>query len=310
MPFPILLDESGAVGRAYGAKTTPHMFVIGKDGKVAYSGAIDNDPSPTEPGERNYVISALRARDGRPRGARTVDQALRLQRQVRRQVAALARLTAKEQGPGPKTGPFPSSPPHPRRVTARSDHRLGTLVPGQLGREASPRRGSRCTSASPRSPRPGGSRALELAVRLVQLEAGDRVVERAHFPVDVARGAARAPACGSPAARRGRSCRPPACGTAPAIQPVETHVVELRASLRLEWQKPQSRSAWQALQVVTWSSFRFTFVPSVVVAAARSCRRGGNPRTAGRTSRRGPRGGRSPPGPWARWSGTCRSASP
>ena len=66
MLFPILLDESGTVGRAYGAKTTPHMFVIGKDGKVAYSGAIDNDPSPTKPGERNYIISALRAlMDGR-----------------------------------------------------------------------------------------------------------------------------------------------------------------------------------------------------------------------------------------------------
>ena len=66
MLFPILLDESGTVGRAYGAKTTPHMFVIGKDGKVAYSGAIDNDPSPTELGKRNYVVSALRAvMDGR-----------------------------------------------------------------------------------------------------------------------------------------------------------------------------------------------------------------------------------------------------
>ena len=66
MPFPLLLDESGVVGRAYGAKTTPHMFVIGKDGKVAYTGAIDNDPSPTQPGERNYVISALRSvMDGR-----------------------------------------------------------------------------------------------------------------------------------------------------------------------------------------------------------------------------------------------------
>lgn len=66
MPFPLLLDENGATGRAYGAKTTPHMFVIGKDGKVAYAGAIDDDPSPTVPGKRNYVISALRAvMDGR-----------------------------------------------------------------------------------------------------------------------------------------------------------------------------------------------------------------------------------------------------
>ena len=67
MPFPLLLDETGAVGRAYGAKTTPHMFVIDKDGKIAYSGAIDNDSSPTQVGERNYVISALRSvMDGRP----------------------------------------------------------------------------------------------------------------------------------------------------------------------------------------------------------------------------------------------------
>lgn len=66
MPFPLLLDEAGTVGRAYGAKTSPHMFVIGKDGKVAYTGAIDDDNSPTVPGKRNYVITALRAlMDGR-----------------------------------------------------------------------------------------------------------------------------------------------------------------------------------------------------------------------------------------------------
>lgn len=67
MTFPILMDESGKVGRAYGAKTTPHMFIIGRDGKVAYTGAIDDDPSPTQCGQRNYVISALRAvLEGRP----------------------------------------------------------------------------------------------------------------------------------------------------------------------------------------------------------------------------------------------------
>lgn len=37
-----LLDESGAIGRLYGAKTTPHMFVIDKDGNIAYQGAIDS----------------------------------------------------------------------------------------------------------------------------------------------------------------------------------------------------------------------------------------------------------------------------
>ncbi|MBN2489760.1 MAG: redoxin family protein [Planctomycetes bacterium] len=42
MDHPILFDESGAVGRKYGALTTPHLFVIGKDGKLVYQGAIDS----------------------------------------------------------------------------------------------------------------------------------------------------------------------------------------------------------------------------------------------------------------------------
>jgi hypothetical protein len=41
---PILVDEAGAVGRAYGATNTPHLFVVGRDGKLAYKGAIDNSP--------------------------------------------------------------------------------------------------------------------------------------------------------------------------------------------------------------------------------------------------------------------------
>jgi peroxiredoxin len=44
MSYPVLIDESGTVGKAYGATNTPHMFVIGKDGKLAYKGAIDNSP--------------------------------------------------------------------------------------------------------------------------------------------------------------------------------------------------------------------------------------------------------------------------
>ncbi len=41
---PVLIDESGSVGKAYGATNTPHMFVVGKDGKLVYKGAIDNSP--------------------------------------------------------------------------------------------------------------------------------------------------------------------------------------------------------------------------------------------------------------------------
>ena len=38
-PVPVLMDASGQVGRAYGAKTTPHVFVIDREGNVAYIGA-------------------------------------------------------------------------------------------------------------------------------------------------------------------------------------------------------------------------------------------------------------------------------
>jgi peroxiredoxin len=41
----ILFDPEGTVGQAYGAKTTPHMYIITKDGKLAYQGAIDNKAS-------------------------------------------------------------------------------------------------------------------------------------------------------------------------------------------------------------------------------------------------------------------------
>ena len=61
MTFPVLLDESGEVGRAYGAKTTPHMFIVTPDGKVAYAGAIDSDKSADKLGESNYVLDFLNA---------------------------------------------------------------------------------------------------------------------------------------------------------------------------------------------------------------------------------------------------------
>ena len=59
IPFPLLMDPAGAVGRLYGAKTTPHMFIITPDGKVVYSGAIDDDRSPAELGKTNHVLQAL-----------------------------------------------------------------------------------------------------------------------------------------------------------------------------------------------------------------------------------------------------------
>lgn len=59
LPYPILLDESGDVGRAYDAKTTPHVYIVTKDGKLAYKGAIDDDRSADTLGKTNYVSKAL-----------------------------------------------------------------------------------------------------------------------------------------------------------------------------------------------------------------------------------------------------------
>ena len=53
-------DRDGKTGRAYGAKTTPHMFVIDTEGKIAYAGAIDNSPlSRKVDSVINYVDKAL-----------------------------------------------------------------------------------------------------------------------------------------------------------------------------------------------------------------------------------------------------------
>src|SRR5437867_2512308 len=54
-------DHEGKVGKLYGMKTTPHMFVIDQKGSVAYQGAIDNRPEPEgDPRKaRNYVREAI-----------------------------------------------------------------------------------------------------------------------------------------------------------------------------------------------------------------------------------------------------------
>ncbi len=58
----ILFDTDGKIGKAYGAKTTPHMYVIDKEGKLVYRGAIDDKASAEQediPGAKNYVTAAL-----------------------------------------------------------------------------------------------------------------------------------------------------------------------------------------------------------------------------------------------------------
>lgn len=64
LEHPVLLDESGQVGKAYGATNTPHLFVIDAKGTLVYRGAIDNSPdgegqSPKGGKLVNHVDAAL-----------------------------------------------------------------------------------------------------------------------------------------------------------------------------------------------------------------------------------------------------------
>ena len=61
-PAAMLMDDSGKVGRAYGARTTPHMYVIDPQGVLVYAGGID-DKRSTNPADvktaKNFVRAAL-----------------------------------------------------------------------------------------------------------------------------------------------------------------------------------------------------------------------------------------------------------
>lgn len=66
----VLIDESGEVGRSYGAKTTPHMYIVNPEGSLIYQGAIDDKPTTKKEslqGARNHVLAALdEALNGNP----------------------------------------------------------------------------------------------------------------------------------------------------------------------------------------------------------------------------------------------------
>lgn len=61
-PTAVLFDTDGTVGRLYGARVTPHMYIIAPDGILIYQGAIDSEPRRGTPDEAfNYVRAALEA---------------------------------------------------------------------------------------------------------------------------------------------------------------------------------------------------------------------------------------------------------
>lgn len=60
----VVIDDDGELGKKFGAITTPHFFIINKDGKLAYKGAIDDirSANPADISKaKNYISSALDA---------------------------------------------------------------------------------------------------------------------------------------------------------------------------------------------------------------------------------------------------------
>jgi peroxiredoxin len=74
-PTALLMDEDGAAGKAYGARTTPHMYIVDPRGALVYTGGIDSIPSSNPDDIRkavNYVRQGLaEALAGKPITAST-----------------------------------------------------------------------------------------------------------------------------------------------------------------------------------------------------------------------------------------------
>ena len=67
-PTAVLLDEDGTIGQAYGARTTPHLFIIDPRGVLVYAGGIDSVPSARadRPGWPVPEALPIRVREGAP----------------------------------------------------------------------------------------------------------------------------------------------------------------------------------------------------------------------------------------------------
>lgn len=61
IPYAVLLDSDQKVARAYGALTTPDIFIVGADGKLAYTGAVDQGNFKEIPKGTNYVVETVKA---------------------------------------------------------------------------------------------------------------------------------------------------------------------------------------------------------------------------------------------------------
>jgi peroxiredoxin len=72
-PSAVLVDEEGTAGKAYGARTTPHMYIVDPQGRLIYAGGIDSIPSSNPDDIKkavNYVRQGLNeALAGKPLSA-------------------------------------------------------------------------------------------------------------------------------------------------------------------------------------------------------------------------------------------------
>ncbi len=57
---PLLMDYSGEVGHMYGARTTPHVYVIDEEGILRYSGAFDDNSRGKNPESTNYAVNTVK----------------------------------------------------------------------------------------------------------------------------------------------------------------------------------------------------------------------------------------------------------
>lgn len=58
-PTAVLLDEEGTVGKTYGARTTPHMYIVDPKGRLVYAGGIDSIPS-SNPADIERAVNYVR----------------------------------------------------------------------------------------------------------------------------------------------------------------------------------------------------------------------------------------------------------
>jgi hypothetical protein len=75
VPTAVLMDEEGTVGKSYGARTTPHMYIVNPQGVLVYAGGIDSIPSARAADiakATNYVkVGLSQALAGQPIAAAT-----------------------------------------------------------------------------------------------------------------------------------------------------------------------------------------------------------------------------------------------